>query len=418
MKRLILFFLLFAHPSWATTNLVAVLQQTDFGQSSGTGITTKDETRIPIDTANYDGSVTYVWSIVATNADTSDRTIYLVDASGATIISQLVPLSTSTATRYSNTFTPNSNDDYRIKFDATTSTQQLRCHSTIYITQVGATKTRLQIPLVASANGLGSGTSVDLRASATYGQASPIVYSYWPRTDSAWATVAATGYQFEAVMHTGSSGDTAYASLFNVTDGTQVTASELTHTGNTTKTLKTSSGFAANATNFADAKNYEVRIKNSNGATNTGLHRACLYITLNPITKGESYYRVGNSASRTSAQKTGDERQQIVTNSFSNPICYHESTLYMSAAGTADDRVFDAGTSDTATTGSNVGNSTLTAGGSKAVQRSGAITLTSGNRYIYNITRTSGTIDVSDQCVVVAFTGSSAVSGLPVLLDN
>lgn len=391
------------------TNLVVVLHQGDLGVSSNiTNPVTKDETRLPIDTSYYDGSPTYTWSFVCANADTSARTIYLVDASGATIASQSVPAGQAAYRRYEISFTPNSNDNYRLKFDGTTVANQLKAYdSYIYITQTNATKTRIQIPLVCSGNGASSGSNIDQTTSITYTQITPLNYGYWHRDDAAWGTIPSGGYAFEAVMVIGNGTYTAYVSLFNVTDGTQVTASEVTYTGGTAKTLVTSAGFDSGG-NFLDNKDYEVRIKTSNAAASVQMYRACLYITLNPIVKGEVYYRVGHSVTAASSSAYGPQKQKIDIDSFSSPVAYHEATLYYSVSGTMDAGLGDTGTSDTSDSMSVVTGSTLTPTATKALQRSGSITITSGNRYIYDVNRTSGTMLVSAQCVVVAFTAPAA----------
>jgi hypothetical protein len=255
---------------------------------------------------------------------------------------------------------------------------------------------------------------VDLSTSTSYQQATPANYSYWTRTDANWSTVSS--YQFEAVMMIASGSYTAYASLFNQTDNTQIAESEVTHTGDTNKALVTSGAFAGNVTNFHDADTYEVRIKTNNASNSNQIYRACLYLNMNPIVKGEIHYRVGKSATYSSGIANGSNRHFITTASFSSPVLYHDATIYYSSSGTMTCYVKNVTNTDSGTTGSDATNSGLTPGSTKALQRSSAITGTnSGDRFIYDFVRTSGTCVISSQSVVVAFLGTSVTPALLLL---
>ena len=101
-----------------------------------------------LDTTWFEGdTVNYYFEVVASNSDTSDRDIDIIDSGITTKASVTVTNGTTTETRFARqSFTPNTGADfYGIQLDQTTSGDQLYCyHARIIVVVTGATKVAVQ----------------------------------------------------------------------------------------------------------------------------------------------------------------------------------------------------------------------------------------------------------------------------------
>ena len=141
-------------------NLEVPVELTDQSlSSSGQGSLRFPRTRTRLDPTAYDGTVTYTLEAVATNSDPSPYNISLVSSSGATITTLQVPASTTSATQLTTTFSPNgSADNYRLSIPMTLADNDLQILSArIRVKQVGATKSKVYIPLLASSAAASNG---------------------------------------------------------------------------------------------------------------------------------------------------------------------------------------------------------------------------------------------------------------------
>jgi hypothetical protein len=110
---------------------------------------------------------------------------------------------------------------------------------------------------------------------------------------------------------------------------------------------------------------------------------------------GEVYYRYIKRlwmSSGNGAQSDGSNRVMLNTTLFTTPTLYHQNTGYVTTAGTScAESLYDTGTSDSSLSGTIVAESTLAINStSKTLQRSPALTFTSGDRVITYMNANTG----------------------------
>jgi hypothetical protein len=353
-------------------------------------------TQTVVNTADYNGTVTYYFEAVYTNTDTSNRTIELLDAAGTQKATITAVASTSAPTRArSASFTPNSGSDtYRIRLPSLGAGLMQVKAARIIIVQVNATKTRIQIPLTTSGATAGeSGVALDVTTGTTYTQTQVSKFSMWKRDDSAWKSYITTNpFTLESVISNSSTKATTSVGLFNVTDNSLV--AETTTTSVTTVVVSTE--ISASASNFLDLKEYEARFKNSSSKSGqANILKASLYIRLENISDLEIYLQFlqGKFVSSGSSTIEPAYRYLYTASNFSNISgTYHEVVGYEASSGTIENYLVSHSTNDSGTSstsqisGSNIDFPSAT----KVVIRSSAVTLTDGHRYIAEALRTSG----------------------------
>jgi uncharacterized delta-60 repeat protein len=397
-------------------SLEVPIEMIDQGISSQTSQVEHTRSAVRLNEADYDGATEdYYFEVVAENLDISDRYVYLKDVThGSTKASRLVPGNTLDKTRLRIPFMPASgNNEYRIIVEGTSSDNQLRIFAArIIVVQEDAYNTRIQIPLLNhSHSGYSNATDVgsDNISSTSYSQEDEFRFSIWKKNISAWGDIAAgSPWTFEAVLRSTNASGTASVSLFSKTDGAEVAATQLT-TSSTTHTLKTVD-FATSAADFDDLEEFEVRHKISNGAYISRLARACLYVKLTDLNKGEVYWRFTRKASASGSDYThGCQRVLLNTDNYSGAKVYHGATGAGSLMSSITTNVWDAGTSDSITDGTVVPGSGIAGNDFNGIMfdrgraRKGPLNVTSGNRYIHSITPWIGFVDVASGWLVVGF---------------
>lgn len=370
-------------------NLEVPIEMVPFGLwSLSASTTTFLRTKTSLDTSYYNGTLSYFWEIVVTNTNVSTAySAELLDAASNVITSISVPAST-TSTRIRQAFTPTAGAEvYHIKLPQTASNFNLQILSArMIVKQVGAGKTRLNIPLISKNEGSGvqtdsgSGGVTELIATATYnfGFGMTLITP----TFADWATISSgTPWTFESVHSTNDAAETATVGLYNETAGAIVTGSEIAVTGDTNVHWNQAS-FASNATNWTDGHTYRARGKISNTSFRCVMNKASLWVNLNSLTKAKIFHMVHKML--LAVTPVGTNKILYTAGNYSNPVVKFEGTGSVTASTLSVD-LTDIGTSDSATTGSNVASSTLTFNTVASRQRSGALTLTDGNRFIGSI---------------------------------
>jgi hypothetical protein len=382
-------------------NLEVPIELVDQGLSSLAAVPiTFSRTTTSLNTADYDGTVSYAFEIVAKNPDSSARSVYLVDASGTTVATIPVPSqgASPATTRFSTVFTPTSGaNTYRVRLDGTTSANQLVVfEGRIRVRQVGATQTKIYIPLMQGALGAAfnadnSTAQDDVSPITSYSQPNFGWYSLWQKNNAAFSQIA-SGYPwtFEAVLSTPTG--TGYASIFDATTGLQVTDSEV-QSSSTTPVL-VSASFADAATNFKDQDRMQVEIKESGGGL-VSIYKAGLWLKLTKLTHSEIYFRYGqgfNMLAGDGAQFPDYQRTIVDTSLFTAFTIYNQLLGKVASAGTScTETLFDGGLNEAGSAGSPVSGSTLTLSSTTVtLQRSPALTITSGDRYIMQTSANPG----------------------------
>lgn len=287
----------------AGMNILVPIELTDNGILSDVTPVIFNRTRTSLDTSYYDGAVTYSFEIVAKNIDGSNKTVQLIDSVGLVKTSIAIPAGTSAFTYFSEPFTPNSgSDNYRVVLPGTSSVDKVVVFTArIIVRQIGATKTRVYVPMYAFDPGgaFRSDSTSNITDDTIYGGASPPPQ----RTFPLWRYIAsnlsqlATGnpYTVEAVMSmgTGASMDRASLALHKFSPPTLISASEVsTPTPSSTVPQLITTSFSASEISDNDIIEAKIKSSSSNPAR---IHKAGLWIALENISKVEVYYRIGRA---------------------------------------------------------------------------------------------------------------------------
>jgi hypothetical protein len=180
---------------------------------------------------------------------------------------------------------------------------------------------------------------------------------------------------FEAVLAMTAGGGTAYAELYNNTDGATVSSSELTSTSATAERLR------SGALTLTTAKDYKVRIKSSAGTVTARIYAARLiFVQTGTIVATETVWDFGGEDTTTGtsyADTAQHGRYYHDTNFLDGTVAtYFEANISPSVSGSTARAQLHDGTS--AVTSSEV---TLTGTTTDTRVRSSAITLSHGSTY-------------------------------------
>jgi hypothetical protein len=379
-------------------NLFVPIELTDNGLISPFSPTgaTFNRTRTSLNTTDYDGTVTYKFEIVGQNIDTVYRNVQLVNSSDTVMATITVPAGTTADKYFSTSFTPTAGaNDYRLRLDGNSALKVQAAR--IIVRQIGATKTKVFIPLYAFDPG--GATAIDttgnLTTSTDYEQTNSRYFTIWKYIAANQPDLATgTPYTFEVVMSQVSGGD-GYASLFK-DDGTQITASEVT--ANTDTPTLVSRSFAS--AEIADNDEIQFKVKSSGGSAR--IHKAGLWIALESINKVEVYYRIGRSSYTPFTEVWTLSRGFLSYTDMSNPVHFFEACGAMTSTSTL--ALLDASSNSSGTFGTVVSGSSLNLS-SRGRFRSGPLGLTNENYYLtkFNYSSGAGSTNISSVFLVTQF---------------
>jgi hypothetical protein len=354
-----------------------------------------NRTKVRLNDADYDGSPSWYFEVVAKNTDNRDKIVTLKTNSGtkATIT---LPANTTSPVRFrSASFTPDSGWAlYYLNLPDTTSDYQLIVWSSrIIIQQTHATKTRIQIPL------LGRPGDPHLYNWAIYNEGPPV----WPRvtssvTSGVWEELGhsrrwkkegnkyadlAPGacWTFEALLQVTDEGKYPnYCTLWNETTNQQVVSSEVSNT-KSTYTLHYAD-FPDSAAEFMDGHEFGIRTKGS-AFNPPRVADARLYVRLTNLSKAQIIYTVGYEDVVYAKQERFNDYSRVLidVSKFSFPKFYFESF-----GSSADNQhvlfLRDGGTNDSGAEGKDVLESGISFMSNQLVRkRVGPIPLTGARRY-------------------------------------
>ncbi len=331
-------------------NLVVVLDMLEReADTSGAGDLDVNLSRIKLNPADYDGA-TYCIEVVVDSTDTVDRYVYLKDVAGNTYATITIPANDSPSTtrrKRSIPFTPAAADtEYRLVLGI--SSQLLRYKTArIIVTQINATKTRLQFPLVngCEENGGTGGATVftwDWQVTGVWRQFGE--FGIFLKEEAKLGATIGT-WTLETVCSKSYAPATAKVGLFNKTDDAQVTGVEISV--GTSYAVQTYD-FANDAENFHDGDEFECRVFYS-GATGAGsMGRCALYVKITDLNKALVYWRVTR---RPASQNIQECRMLFDPSQFSASVYHLEATGTLTAGGNKVRWLANAGGADTGTTG-------------------------------------------------------------------
>lgn len=392
-------------------NLQVPIELTDRGLASDTTAITFERTRTSLDTADYDGTVAYAFEAIVLNAESSAYGVQLVDTAGATVATLTVPADTYTPKRIRVAFTPTAGaNDYRVKLPATGISDSLVIYSArVFVTQTGATRTKIYVPLSASwqsASHSDVGAYVDSATGSSFTQlqgATPYL-----RDTANLAYLSSTNpWELEAIVAT-TSGATGSLALTNTTNGTFI--SESRSLTNSSSLSLVRSPFMEGVTGFSasnEGHEYEISLRCEYSSCASGGHvdvyKAGLWIKLTALDKVQIPYRLSLGNSPMMTYDDDSERTQIDLTLFSNPTAYFEAAAGVASAGSASIDLMTAGTADLGPSALvPVAGSTLSVNSmSKTRVRSSAITPTSGDRLLPELTISGTPMNVQSTTLVI-----------------
>ncbi|MGZ6309829.1 MAG: IPT/TIG domain-containing protein, partial [Bdellovibrionota bacterium] len=304
----------------STINLQVPFELADNQLGSATTVTQHLHTSLTLDPANFDGAVTYEFEIVADNYSVSPVSVDLWDQTSAAVVATIsVPVVGSSPTRFRAQFgTPAGQHIFNVRMGATLSNGQSTVYSArILVTQVGASRTEIYIPLTSTntANVLDQNGFVDTTFSTTPVQVTQGNYAMWMKSSSAFSTLAAVNpWSLDVVIGAGATGITT-ATLYN-----QSSISVISATTTSTTPVEILVPFSDATSGFTPGNTFTMKF-NGNGAANAYLYRSGLRVRLNPAIRAEVYYRVGPAFSSTFAGYNDENGRALIDlANFSNPL--------------------------------------------------------------------------------------------------
>ena len=327
----------------AGMNIQVPIELTDNGvQVSTSSPQTFDRTYTSFNTSDYDGTVTYALQVMASNSGSGSGTVSLINSSSIPVGSLAIPGSTSSATYFSGSITLSSSPStLRLQLTGPSSGTLTVYSAKLLVTQVGASKTRIYIPLFQSIgvasnpSALGSAAAVDTYSGTSPGQG-PTSYwnTYWIKPSAGtYSTLdSTTPWQFEAVLASagGASVSAGLYTPFSQYIGGQSTSA-------TTPTLVQSAPIADNTSLFTSGSSFFAEVTTSASET-AYLYRAGLWIKLTGLTSAQVLYRM----------QTGQDLISMSGTNFSNPTYSHidvgwnTGTPYVSDCGNTANSTFSA----------------------------------------------------------------------------
>ena len=368
-----------------------------------------ERSRTYIDTNYYDGTVTYSWEVIVTNTDGSNKEVRLRDGAGVLVSSITVPAGTAVPTRMTQTLSLNAGDDnYRLELEQTAVTTQLSVfNSRLLIEQVGASKTRLYFPLLTS-DGLATATdagAASLETTAASFQSLPNALIYRREAQHMSKILDYNAWELEALVST-SNGATGSIQFYN---RTSLTAVPMTETNFSNASVQRARVFIDEGVSQFGSVNedehYELQVRCdlncSSGAAR--VHKAGLWVQLENLTNAVVVLRNSpSSGSYVAGQTLSEQRVFVNSSQFSNEQVYFQADVYED--GTSDGNVElqshaqDSGTAGLAFVAGSSLNFNLD---QRQVLRSGALTITSSDRFVSRVVPSTGTLQVYGTYVVI-----------------
>lgn len=242
------------------------IELTDWFLSNNTTSRTYGNTKLALDTADYNGSVRYFFEIVCDDKGfTNPIGVSLIDE--ANTVKATKTIRRPGVQRVE--FTPNTGlDYYRVAIGGSVSANIWNFMCRLVVNQLHTdaspvTKTRVYIPMIAGygASSTGAkivdGYSIFFTTSTTYSQNSEYATLFQKDATNYGTVATGTPVRFEVIGFAGGTTASCVLALWDNTSGGVVAGSELT-TSNTIATYG-----SVDLVNLADGKEYQIRVKRS-----------------------------------------------------------------------------------------------------------------------------------------------------------
>ncbi|MBC7458886.1 MAG: hypothetical protein H7235_11440 [Bdellovibrionaceae bacterium] len=330
----------------------------DRGLLSNMTNTTFQRSKTSLDTHFYDGALIYTWQIVAQNFDSSPVQVHLVNSALSVVGTISIPSGTSALTRLVSTFTPTVGEGvYQIRIDGTTNTGDVLVNSArLLITQTNATKTRIYIPLLASAM---PASEFDLdgfieETNAQTYQELPSAGMYRRNTTVLSALKDFNAWEFETI--TAVTGATTRGSVALINQNTNQNVSRTQGLFSSTSMQLIRSPFDEGVTNFSSVNEnhyYQPSVRCEFNCT-TGkvrIYKSGLWVNLESLTQAEIYFRTSLGSRNLGLQIDTSERTSIDSTLFRNPVAFFQTVGSVASASTSQVTLLSHGTQESGTIG-------------------------------------------------------------------
>lgn len=368
--------------------------------------------RVGLNTANFNGSVTYYFEIVVSNKTGASQTVDLYDNGASSVIPSsaiTVPDAVTSPTRYrSPAITLTGSSTYSIeipRFSTGTDNMIVVYSARIIVHQVDATNTAVYIPLVSDVNtriNALKGIIDSVSAGAGMSQGSQDRYAIWKKDTTNLADVQANGYTLQTVI-AGTSAHTGLVWLYNESSDSAIISCTSPATASPAY-CSTPDFDELTAPNFTDGDYIDLRLQMNNTSGATKIYKGGLWIRLENLNKYSTYWRTSRLyEGATTASIDQSSREKIDTANFSNPSYSHQCSGAMLSAGDLSVDLASFGIADSGTTlPTYINNSTInyTSTAYAPITAGGLSGMISGDRFMSEITGSTGTLDVT-QCLTI-----------------
>lgn len=390
------------------------IELVDQSLSSDSIAKTFERTLTTFNTDHYDGAVVvYEFEAVVSNSDSTLRNVRLVDESDNVVGLLAVPAATSNRTRMRTVITPTlGNHRYRIQLDGTSSSGMLEVATArILVTQSGASRTAIYIPLLSSSAGAYIGDEdgpVFSTSSASYDSFSAA--SIYRREASKYAELVSQNPWTLETLVSATGNAVGAVSLYNNNLASHVDDTESLFTGQSIKLAL--SPFQDGVTGFSSANelnNYRIAIR-CVAECQSGLvriYKAGLWVHLRNLDKAQVIFRSSLGSMPSGLTHFDQQRSRIDLSKFSNPTVFFQSTAAITAGmDTGTIWLNDANTDDSETSGLiQVGTSELLVNSNeRSLYRSPALTLNSDRRFIPSADPGTSMMQITDSAIVIDVT--------------
>ena len=393
-----------------TMNLQSAVELLDRGLLSSTVARTFERSRTSLNTNDYDGSPSYQLEVVAYNVDSAPLQVELLNNSNVTVGFVTIPAGVSAPTRLRASFTPSAGaNEYRLRLPATAAAGYIAVYSSrILITQTGATKTKLYIPLLSYSYGpsaADAGDPIEVTNGMSY--TSLLAAGIYKKDTSSLVRLAdGNPWELETVVAS-SGGAIGLVSLYNVTRGAPVTPTETVVAGSSVSLVR--SPFNEGISNYArtnEGDEYQVTIRCDRycgSGRQIALYKAGLWVKLDALDKVEVHLRTSLGANISFTNDIDHERTLLQLSAYSNPVVYFQATAEANGGSQVHVRLMSAAASDFGPSVlTPVAGSTVTFDSETKTQlRSPALTLTNGDRYLLQAEPVTGGLKLIDSSLVI-----------------
>ena len=390
-------------------NLEVPIELIDQGLASDVTPITFARSTTSLNTSSYDGTITYSFEVTATNADSSSKSIKLINSSGTTVSSINVGSGTSSPTRLRATFTPTTGfDTYAIQLPATTSSFNLKVYSArLIVNQVGASKTKIYIPLSrSSGNPVNGDLSSPIETTTTTSYTTLQTGSLYGRNSLAYSHIAdENAWELETLV-SAFGGASGLVGLYNQNEAVPIGDSESEF--NQSSVVMTRAAFSEGIAGYStanDGETFQVSMLCFSNCSGGGvsLYKSGLWLSLTSLAKVEILYRTSPAYIASSPTYVDGERTLLNLSAFSNPSVSFQAVGLETANDTATISLNSVASNDSGLAGAAViSGSTLNFSAQNVTRlRSGSITPTTGLRYLPLVTPATSAFNLIDTSIVI-----------------